>query len=55
MVGHFDEVCRRCLKVNAAKSKVMVLNGEEGLKCEICVDRMQLEHVSEFKYLGCFG
>ena len=26
---------RRGLKVNADKSKVMVLGGEEGLKCEI--------------------
>ena len=33
MVGRFVEVCRRRgLKVNAGKSKVMVLNGEEGLK-----------------------
>ena len=32
MVGRFAEVCRRRgLKVNADKSKVMVLNGEEGL------------------------
>ena len=27
MVGHFFEVCRKCLKVSAGKSKVMVLNG----------------------------
>ena len=33
MVGQFAEVCRRRgLKVNADKSKVMVLNGEEGLE-----------------------
>ena len=31
----------------------MVLNGEEGLECEIHVDRILLEHVSEFKYLWC--
>ena len=30
----------RSLKANAGKSKVMMLNGEEGLKCEIRVDRM---------------
>ena len=42
MVGHFVEVCRRGLNVNAGKSKVMVLNGEEGLECE----------VFKFKYLG---
>ena len=31
MVGRFTEVCRkRELKVNGSKSKVMVLNGEEG-------------------------
>ena len=53
MVGRFNEVCkRRRLKVNAGKSKVMV-NGEEGLECEVLVDRVRLEHVSEFKYLGC--
>ena len=31
VVGRFAEVCkRRGLKVNAGKSKVMVLNGEDG-------------------------
>ena len=44
---------RRGLKVNADKSKVMVLNGEEGLECEVHVDGICLEHISEFKYLGC--
>ena len=54
MVGRFAEVCRRReLKVNPGKSKVMVLNGEEGLACEVHVDGVRLEHVSEFKYLGC--
>ena len=48
MVGRFVEVSRRSLKVNAGKSKVMVLGGEEGLEYEVCV-----EHVSEFIYLGC--
>ena len=46
MMGYFAEVCRRRgLIVSAGKSKVMVLGGEEGLECEVCV--------SEFKYLGC--
>ena len=31
---------------------MMMLNEEEGLECEIHADGMQLEHVSEFKYLG---
>ena len=32
MVGWVSDLCRRRgLKVNASKSKVMVLNGEEGL------------------------
>ena len=54
MVGHFVEVCRRRgPKVSAGKSKVMVLGGDEGLECEICISRKRLEHVSEFKYLGC--
>ena len=53
MVRGFVEVCRRRLKVNAGKSKVMVMNGEEGLECEVHVNGVHLEHVSEFKYLGC--
>ena len=54
MVGWFAEVCRRRgLQVNVGKSKVMVLNGEEGLEYEVHVDGIRLEHVSEFKYLGC--
>ena len=51
MVGSFVEVCRRGLKVNADKSKVKVLGGVEGLESEVLVNGMQLEHVSEFKYL----
>ena len=54
MVGRFVEVCRRrLLKVNAGKGKVMVLNGEEGLVCEVHVYGIRLEHVSELKYLEC--
>ena len=54
MVGRFVNVCRRRgLKINAGKSKVMVMNGEEGLECEVHIDRIRLEHVSEFNYLEC--
>ena len=31
----------------------MILNGKEWLNCEVSVDEMRLEHVSEFEYLGC--
>ena len=31
----------------------MVLNGEDRLECEVHVDGIRLEHVSELKYLGC--
>ena len=31
----------------------MALGGEEGLEYEVYVDRIGLEHVSEFTYLGC--
>ena len=40
------------MKVNAGKRKVMVLNGEEGLECDIHIDGIHLEHVLKFKYLG---
>ena len=54
IVGWFAEMCRRRgLKVIAGKSKVMLLNGEEGLECEIHIGGIRLEHVLEFKYLGC--
>ena len=46
MVGWFVEVFRRReLKVNAGKSKVMIMNGEEGLECEVYIDGALLEHV----------
>ena len=49
MVRYFVEVCRRKgLKGNACKRKVMVLNGEEGLECEVIVDGVRLEN---YKYL----
>ena len=40
------------MKVSADKSKVIVLNGKEELECEVHLDGIRLEHVSEFKYLG---
>ena len=51
MAGRFVEV--RMRRINAGKNKVMELGGEEGLKCEVCLDTTGLKHVSEFKYLGC--
>ena len=39
------------MKVNAGKSKVRVLNREEGLECEVHLDGIRLEHISEVKYL----
>ena len=56
MVGRFAEVCRRRgLKVNAGKSKVMVLDGEEKLECEVKVDGICLVCLG-IKILGmCFG
>ena len=44
-MGCFAQVyMRRGLKVNAGKSKVMVLGGE-GLECEVSVDWICLENV----------
>ena len=48
MMGWFSEMYRRGLTINAGKSTVRVLNGE-GSACEVYVDRIRLEHVSEFK------
>ena len=43
MLGGFVVVCRRReLKVNAVKSKVMVLNGEKGMEFEFYVDGIRL-------------
>ena len=47
MVEWFAEVYRRGgLKVSAGKSKVMPLNREEELECEVHVDRIRLEHLN---------
>ena len=49
MMGRSAEVCRRRrLKIDAGKSKVMVLNEEEELECEVYVDGIRLEPVSQF-------
>ena len=54
MTWFYVEVCRRRgLKVNADKSKVMMLSGEEEFGCEVCLDGMQFRYVSKFKYLWC--
>ena len=42
VMERFVDVCRRCLKVNANKIKVIVLIKEEELKCEIRVDGARL-------------
>ena len=40
-MGCFVEVCRRRgLKVNASRSKVIVVGGKEGLEFEVSVDGM---------------
>ena len=41
-------------EVNAGKTKRMVFAGEEVLECEVCVDGIQLEHVSEFNICDVF-
>ena len=39
IVGRFILACRRRgLKVNAGKSKAMLLGGEEGLECKVCIN-----------------
>ena len=43
-VGPFVEGCRKKgLKVNANKTKVMVLNGEDGKVCEVFIDGCVLD------------
>ena len=53
MTWFYGETVCRGVKFNAGMRKVMILNGEEGLKCEVHIDGIRLEHVSEFKYLDC--
>ena len=51
----FAGVCRRRgLKVNASKSKVMVLNEEEGFECEVHLDGIRFEHVSNLNIWHVF-
>ena len=46
---------RRGLKFNVGKNKVMVMNGVEGLECEVHEDGLRLKHVPEFEYLDEAG
>ena len=32
---------------------MMVLGGEEGVECEVCVDWMRFENLLEYKDFGC--
>ena len=54
IVERFVEACRRGLKVNVDKRKMIALGGEEGLEREIKirVDGARMGKVSQFKYLG---
>ena len=54
IVVRYVEVCRRGMKISAGKRKVIVLNEEEGLECEVHIDGIRLENVSEFKYWDVF-
>ena len=55
VVGCFVEVFkRRGLKVNAGKSEVMVLGEEEGLKYEVCIDGIRLEHLQNLNTWDVF-
>ena len=54
MVEHFFEVCRRGLKVKANKNRLMVLGGEERLKCKIHVDRERFDQMSKLKIFGIY-
>ncbi len=68
VVNEFYSVCRRKLKVNAGKSKVMVFERREEevidfstacrvrlpavVRCRVMSGSEKMEEVSEFKYLG---
>ena len=47
-----DEVTGEMIK-GGGDRVLVVMNGEEGLEWEVQVDGIPLEHVLEFKYLGC--
>ena len=51
IAGHFDEMSKRDLKINACKNKVMVLGRKKELECEVCADGIHLDHALGFKYL----
>ena len=55
MVGSFVEVCTRCLKANAGKSKVMLLNGEERLEYKVYVGGILLEHLNILDDSSTYG
>ena len=54
-MGQFVEVCRRRqLKVNAGKSKVVIINGKEELDCGVHVDGIRLEMSMNSNILDVF-
>ena len=55
LVEDFKVVVGRCFEVyrgrglKVCENKIMVLGGEERLKCEVLVDGTHFKYVSEFK------
>ena len=50
IVGRFFKVSRsKGLKITAGNTRLVLLDVEERLQCEVCFDRLHLDHVSEFK------
>ena len=55
MVGRFVEVCKsRGLKVNADKSRMMALGGEEGSICGVFVDALGWSMCQSLNPCGVF-
>ena len=40
------------MSLNAKKTKIMVIDKKEKVRCKIKVDGKELEQVKEYKYLG---
>ena len=43
LCGESEEDLRAMVKINVGKSKVMVLDGEDGFEYEVCICRIRLD------------
>ena len=53
MIDSVNEACKAfAMEVNVKKTKVMVISQKGNVQCKVILNRVELEQVKRYKYLG---